>query len=64
MKSKKILATLIASTLVVGSFIGCSGTDSKDKDGGDTASAKEIYFLNFKPEIAEVYDKIAKKKLV
>ena len=60
MKSKKILATLIASTLVVGSFIGCSGTDSKDKDGGDTASAKEIYFLNFKPEIAEVYDKIAK----
>ena len=34
-------------------------TDSTATGNTDTAKVDEIYFLNFKPEIAEVYDAIA-----
>ncbi|QAA31982.1 ABC transporter substrate-binding protein [Clostridium manihotivorum] len=51
---KKLLALVMC--VAVGSTIlaGCG-----DK-GKSSSSSKEIYFLNFKPEIAQVYDKIAK----
>lgn len=48
MRMRKIAGILLSSTMVF-SMIGCSRGEQ----------AKEIYFLNFKPEIAEVYDKIA-----
>lgn len=49
MKLKKV----VSSCLVAGMFLSMA-------TGCQSESKKEIYFLNFKPEIAEVYDKIAK----
>ncbi|MDA3730149.1 ABC transporter substrate-binding protein [Niameybacter massiliensis] len=48
MKMRKMASILLSSAMVF-SMIGCSQKEQ----------AKEIYFLNFKPEIAEIYDKIA-----
>ena len=45
---KKSLSVLLALMLIMGTFfVGCS----KEKE------ATEIYFLNFKPEVAEIYEK-------
>lgn len=35
------------------------GDDAKEEVSADTEKVDEIYFLNFKPEIAEIYDKVA-----
>ena len=52
MKSfKKILALALVLVLALAMFTGCSKKEEE---------VKEIRYLNFKPEIAEVYDKIAK----
>lgn len=51
MKRKKLVALGLIASMMVGSFVGC-GSGSKSDD-------KEIYFLNFKPEIADVYAQIA-----
>lgn len=62
---KKLFSLVLALTLLF-SFAACNG----DKDNKATnenlsenkpAAATEIYFLNFKPEIASVYEKIAKE---
>lgn len=50
--SKKILACALAGCMMASAFVGCSPKDQK---------ADSIYFLNFKPEIAEKYEAIAKK---
>ena len=57
MKTKKILAISMAAAMLVGTLAGCGKTtDTTDKkDNG----AKEVYYLNFKPEIADVYKDIA-----
>ncbi|MEF2967884.1 ABC transporter substrate-binding protein [Paenibacillus sp. M1] len=70
MKIKKLLGLTLALTLFAGLAAGCgnknegAATDNSGANGGGnapaTAKAEEIYFLNFKPEIAEVYEKIAK----
>lgn len=49
MKGKRIAALGLTAAFVTSMVVGC-GKSAK----------KEIYFLNFKPEIAEVYAKIAK----
>ena len=49
MKAKKVVVSCLATTLLASLFSGCGSSNAK----------KEIYFLNFKPECAEVYDKIA-----
>jgi len=49
MKAKKIAVSCLATTMLATIFSGC----------GNASSSKEIYFLNFKPECAEIYDKIA-----
>lgn len=65
MKVRKLGSMLLALTLVAGLIAGC-GSESNDTkssgSGSDSSSGKagEIYFLNFKPEIAPVYEKIAK----
>lgn len=61
MKIKKLLAIAVAATLVTSSFVGCGskGDSTGDTTGDSKAAAEEIYFLNFKPEIADVYKKIA-----
>ena len=43
---KKALGIMLTLALAGGLFVGCAG---KEK-------AQEIYFLNFKPEIADVYE--------
>ena len=62
MKIKKILAIAVATTLVAGAFVGCGSKKdiTGDATGDSKSSGEEIYFLNFKPEIADVYKKIAK----
>lgn len=61
MKRKKWLGLILALTLFAGIAAGC-GKDNSGASGSNGASGKagDIYFLNFKPEIAEVYEKIAK----
>jgi len=49
MKFKKIVGSCLVAGMVLSMMTGCQAE-----------SKKEIYFLNFKPEIAEVYDQIAK----
>lgn len=59
MKFKKILATGLVASLLGTCFAGCSNnsnsSDKSKKDSGD----KEIYFLNFKPEVADYYKNIS-----
>ncbi|MCD2500844.1 ABC transporter substrate-binding protein [Clostridium sp. NSJ-145] len=68
MKIKKLLAITIATAVIASAFVGCGSSTTEKTEGDSTTktedsentdkSATEIYFLNFKPEIAEVYDKI------
>lgn len=71
-KMKKLIALLLTVVLATGMMTACGGKDepkeSKDPaktegpaDGKEEVDEKvdEIFFLNFKPEIAETYDKIA-----
>ena len=59
MKIKKLLAIAVATTLVAGAFVGCGskGDSTGDATSDSKSSGEEIYFLNFKPEIADVYTK-------
>ncbi len=54
----KRLLLLTTAFMMALSFTSC-GSDSTDKSGTST-SAKNIYYLNFKPEIAGIYSEIAK----
>lgn len=49
MKLKRVISSCLVAGMFLSMMTGCQST-----------SKKEIYFLNFKPEIAEIYDKIAK----
>lgn len=53
---KKLLSIAVSVAVVSTLFTGCGSTTT---GGKTTTTAKEIYFLNFKPEVAQVYDKIA-----
>lgn len=57
-KLNRVLSLLLMVSLV---FIAACGNNG-NKDGGSTSSggAGSIYFLNFKPEIATIYEQIAK----
>lgn len=74
MKSRRILSLVVALTMVSSAFTGCGSSTSTDSSTSSAASTitavssdtgagtkgGEIYYLNFKPEIAEVYSEIAK----
>ncbi|MNO62460.1 maltose ABC transporter periplasmic protein [compost metagenome] len=75
MKVRKLWSLALALALVAGLAVGCgnsnsnnqatnegtkTNTDTESNSGKTATKAEEIYFLNFKPEIAEIYDKIAK----
>ncbi|WP_435922278.1 ABC transporter substrate-binding protein [Paenibacillus sp. DYY-L-2] len=60
MKVKKLLALTLSLTLFAGLAAACGNKEEGGKSGSASGKAQEIYFLNFKPEIAEVYKKIAK----
>lgn len=51
---KKLLSLLMGVTVGSTLLIGCGSKETA------SSKSKEIYFLNFKPEIATVYDSIAK----
>lgn len=53
---KKILALIVAVSLVL-SLAACS----MSKNNMQNAKAGRVYFLNFKPEVADVYKEIAEK---
>lgn len=55
-KFNRILSVLLVMSLVF--IAACS--NNKESNGTSSKSGDSIYFLNFKPEIAEVYAKIAK----
>jgi raffinose/stachyose/melibiose transport system substrate-binding protein len=68
---KKLLCLLLAAAMVTTIFAGCGKkTENKPTETQTTQTqttqattapaVKEIYFMNFKPEIAPVYDSIAK----
>lgn len=54
---KKIFAVLLCIPFVF-AFAACSG---KKPDTSDAAKTGTVYFLNFKPEVADVYKEIAQK---
>ena len=61
--TKKILYVLAAALILLGVFSGCNtnkgGLNTPSGNNAGTATVKEIRYLNFKPEIAEVYDRIS-----
>ena len=60
-KLNKSLSVLLMVSLLF--IAACSNNNEKASNGGDNSSKggkESIYFLNFKPEIAEVYKQIAK----
>ncbi len=60
---KRIFALVSAVLVMSGVFSSCGRTENGKVDGSDTNgilnTAKEIRYLNFKPEIAEVYERIS-----
>lgn len=64
-KVKSVLVSALAMLMAVSAFTGCASTSSgsssaaASQKSSETSSAKEIYFLNFKPEIADKYKAIA-----
>lgn len=57
---KKIIALLLSAVLVF-TFAACGKKESTTNTGKDENKAGTVYFLNFKPEIADVYKEIAQK---
>ncbi|WP_077612382.1 ABC transporter substrate-binding protein [Clostridium sp. Marseille-P2415] len=77
MKLRKLAALTLAAAVAAGTLIGCSsekatettGAEQKAQAGetgsgktGGTAEAKgQIYYLNFKPEVADIWVELAEK---
>lgn len=73
-KFRKMFSLVLMLTMVAGLVAACGGGNANNADNSNTStndqqnqqatdnnkSAGEIYFLNFKPEIASVYENIAK----
>ncbi len=60
--TKKFISVLMAATVLICIFTACNGnsdTGMTNGNQGNEQTVKEIRYLNFKPEIAEVYDEIA-----
>ena len=66
MKMKKFLAVCLSALTVTGMLAGCGG--AKDGDTSSAGAEKKgssaegsVYYLNFKPEIADQWEEIAAK---
>jgi len=58
---KRLMSLMLCVLMLSAMLVGCSNAPAATEDKGQAAAAvKEIYFLNFKPEIAPIYDSIAK----
>lgn len=60
MKMKKMLAVIMTAVVATGMLAGC-GSASDEKAGGKEADGK-VYYLNFKPEADEYWQKLIQKK--
>lgn len=56
MKYKKLIAMLLSFSIIGTAFCSCNSNNNS----GNTES-DDVYFLNFKPEIGQVYEEIAEK---
>lgn len=57
---KKILSVLMAISLFGTFFTGCNRSDNQNPTGQSNEGTATVRFLNFKPEVANVYNEIAK----
>ncbi len=57
---KKVLSIFLSVCLLTTLFVGCNRESENNGGGGSTPKASTVRFLNFKPEVANVYDEIAK----
>ena len=60
---KKTISIILSLTFLLCSFTGCSRQDENNNNNGNISSQDivTVRFLNFKPEVAKVYDEIAKE---
>lgn len=63
--TKKLIAVMLSAVTLLCIFAACNGNGDNGlttENGSDNSNpaVKEIRYLNFKPEISEVYDEIAK----
>lgn len=58
MKRNKLLAVALSTAMVAGALTGCGGGSEEAKKDDSKGS---VYYLNFKPEVAEVWEEVAKK---
>lgn len=56
---KKTVAILLCAVLVFA--LAACGTKNETKPDNQTSNAGKVYFLNFKPEVADIYKEIATK---
>ena len=57
MKMKKVTATMLAAVMAAGMLTGCGGSGGSAKKDDEPS----VYYLNFKPEVAEVWETLAEK---
>ena len=62
--TKKIISVILSAVVILGIFAACTQNTDNINNGtsgnsDNTATVKEIRYLNFKPEVAEVYDRIS-----
>jgi raffinose/stachyose/melibiose transport system substrate-binding protein len=58
---KKLLSVVLSAAVISTLVAGCGSSSNASSSKSTATAAKEIYFLNFKPEIADTYDEIAKE---
>ncbi|MBO5858162.1 MAG: carbohydrate ABC transporter substrate-binding protein, partial [Clostridia bacterium] len=56
---KRVFAIVAAITVLTSVFAACTRTKPSDNKDGPDATVTEIRYLNFKPEVAEVYKRIS-----
>jgi len=77
MKLKKLAVLTLAAAMAAGTLMGCSSNKAAETSGteqkteaaettaakaGDTSVAKgQVYYLNFKPEVADTWVELASK---
>lgn len=64
MNGKRIMAALLAGAMTASLAVGCGqrSTSEQESTGGkEDDGTGSVYYLNFKPEISEIWEDIAKK---
>ena len=59
---RKTISVMLAAMLITGIFASCTRNNTNNENtnaGNNSQTVKEIRYLNFKPEIAEVYERIS-----